>query len=178
LETNVKTLLGILFVAAALGADAVAQSTELARSTDVATIDRSQRYAVTSVKNKIPYLIDVLRVDSTVVPVPEGYRMPVVYVLDGNSLFPLVAHMANVIVSFSEELPAVLVVSIGYPPDSSVSRGDALRERLAWRTRDLSPPAGSTDSAPPGSGGASDFLTFINEDLRSFIGALRRGWRP
>jgi predicted alpha/beta superfamily hydrolase len=163
----VKGLLGSILLAALTSVEAAAQNT----SAEVATIDRALRYVVTSTKTKTPYQIDVLRVDSTAAPATEGYRMPVIYVLDGNSLFPLVAHMANVIGSFSRELPAVLVVSIGYPPDPSVSRAAALKERLAWRTRDLSPPATVAGSAPPGSGGAADFLSFIDDDLRPFIAA-------
>ena len=165
-----KTVSGILSLLVALGVTGAAQNTEVARSADVATIDRSQRYTVTSATTKTSYLVDVLRVDSTVAPVPADYRLPVIYVVDGNSLFPLAAHMANVIVSFSKELPAVLVVSIGYPLDSPRSRGEALKERPAWRTRDLVPPAGSTSSSAS-AGSAADFLNFINEDLRSFIGA-------
>ena len=138
---------------------------------EVASIDRALRYTVTSAKTGARYQIDVLRVDSTVVPVPEDHRLPVIYVLDGNSLFPLVAHMANVIGSFSKELPAVLVVSIGYPPDPSVPRAAALKQSLARRSRELSPAAGSAGAARPGTAGAGDFLSFINDDLRPFIAA-------
>jgi predicted alpha/beta superfamily hydrolase len=52
-------------------------------------------------------------VNSTVAPVPDDFQLPVIYVLDGNSLSPLVGYLTNAIVSFSRQLPAALVVAIG-----------------------------------------------------------------
>ena len=78
--------------------------------------------------------------------------------------------MVNVNTSFSKALPAVLVVAIGYPSDPAVSRADNIRAP-ARRTRDLSPPTTIATTAPPGSGGAADFLAFINDDLKPFIAA-------
>jgi len=165
-----KTLVGMILLGIAMVSWAQAQDAGSAPAAQVSTIDGSQRYVIPSTKSRSRYQIDVLRVNSTVAPVPEGYRLPVIYVLDGNTLFPLVAEMVNLNASFSKALPAVLVVSIGYPADPALNRADNIKEQLSKRTRDLSPPTTLAKSAPPGSGGAADFLAFINDDLMPFIG--------
>lgn len=166
-----KILTGIVVVSAAMVSQVLAQDAGPSRSDQPSTIQGSQRYVVAATKSQARYQIDVLRVDSTVAPLPDGFRLPVIYVLDGNTLFPLVAQMVNLNASFSRTLPAVLVVSIGYPADPSLNRADNIKEQLSRRMRDLSPPTTLAKSAPPGSGGAADFLAFINDDLKPFIGA-------
>src|SRR5262245_15787236 len=103
-------------------------------------LDGAERHSVTATKSKTRDHADVVRLNSTVVPVPDGYRLPVIYVLDGNSLFPLVGYLTNAFVSFSQQLPAALVVAIGYPRDPSLSRADDIKRQLMTRTHDLSPP--------------------------------------
>ena len=44
-------------------------------------------------------------IDSIAKPLPADYRRPVIYVLDGNSLFPLVAHVGKAIGLFSSQVP-------------------------------------------------------------------------
>jgi predicted alpha/beta superfamily hydrolase len=137
-------------------------------------IEGSERYTLDATQSKHSYLIDVARVDSTIVPVPPGYQLPVVYVLDGNSQFPLVSQMASSIVTFSRQIPAMLVVSIGYPADPQLSRQKNIENRLAWRSRDFMPKIGPGGKAPVNMGeigGADDFLAFINDDLKPFIAA-------
>jgi uncharacterized protein len=167
----VKILAGMVVVSAAMVSSGFVQDAGPSRPDQPATIQGSQRYVVAATKSQARYQIDVLRVDSTVAPLPDGFRLPVIYVLDGNTLFPLVAQMVNLNASFSTTLPAVLVVSIGYPTDPNLNRVDNIKEQLSRRTRDLSPPTTLAKSAPPGSGGAADFLAFINDDLKPFIGA-------
>ena len=116
------------------------------------------RHVVASTKSKTRYQVDVLRVSSTVAPAPAGYKLPVIYVLDGNSLFPLAGYLANAIVTFSNRLPAVLVVAIGYPAEPGLSRAENVKNRLSARTRDFSP-----------GGGAAEFLAFIRDDLKPFL---------
>lgn len=161
-----------LFVCAvALTPGVLAQDAGASQPEQPATIQGSQRYVVAATKNKTRYQIDVLRVDSTVAKRPDGFRLPVIYVLDGNTLFPFVAQMVNLNTSFSSVLPGVLVVAIGSPADPALSRADNIQAQLALRTRDLSPSTTLTKTVPPGSGGAADFLAFITDDLKPFIGA-------
>ena len=165
-----KFLAVMVLAGTAMVSPALAQDAGSVRAAPAVTIEGSQRYVVASTKSHIGYQIDVLRVDSTVVAVPEDFRLPVIYVLDGNSLFPLVSQMVNVNTSFSKALPAVLVVSIGYPSNPALSRADDIKDHLAQRMRDLSP-ATALAKPTPGSGGAADFLAFINDDLKPFIAA-------
>jgi predicted alpha/beta superfamily hydrolase len=122
-------------------------------------INGSQRYTLTSSRTKTTYLVDVARVESGMVPVPADYRLPVIYVTDGTSLFPLATQLANMIVTFSSKMPAALVVAIGYTADPALSKSDNLKNQLALRERDLAPP------------GAAGFLAFITMELKPFIAA-------
>ena len=120
-------------------------------------IDGAQRFVITAKKNETPYQIDLIRLGSVVAPASEGYRLPVIYLTDGNTLFAMVAQMVGNIVSFSNRLPAVLVVAIGYPADPAMKLADDITRKQALRTRDLSP------------AGAANFLAFIEDDLKPFI---------
>ena len=62
----------------------------LAQTAAASTITGARRCTLTAAKTKNTYLIDILRVDSTLVKLPANYKLPVIYVVDGNSLFPLV----------------------------------------------------------------------------------------
>ncbi|MCQ4263161.1 alpha/beta hydrolase [Stutzerimonas stutzeri] len=98
-------------------------------------------------------------------PPPGGY--PVLYVLDGNALFPAMAIQAQAL----EDRPdpnlrdSVLVVGIGYPVD-------ALYDFKA-RAEDYTPKADDRQRLPgrepPPSGGADDFLAFIEHELKPVI---------
>ena len=96
---------------------------------------------------------------------PGGY--PVLYVLDGNALFPMLAVQA--IAHESSPDPAtrasVVVVGIGYP-------GDALYD-IDRRTRDYTPPAAvaRNDSNDLRYGGADRFLAFVQTELKPLIEA-------
>lgn len=99
-------------------------------------------------------------------PAPEsGYA--VLYVLDGNAMF-LTALEAVRAYERRPDVPrdlATVVVGIGYPEGADIG---------VERTLDLTP-AGSGDrriKAP--SGGADDFLRFIEQDLKPRIGALAK----
>jgi predicted alpha/beta superfamily hydrolase len=166
-----RRLVGMIAVSVVLASQLFAQDPGALRSDQPATIQGSQRYVVAATKSQTRYQIDVLRVDSTVAKMPEAFRLPVIYVLDGNTLFPMVAQMVNLNTSFSSALPAVLVVSIGYTTDPALNRADNIKAQLSRRTRDLSPATTLAKAPPPGSGGAADFLAFINDDLKPFLGA-------
>ena len=87
------------------------------------TIEGAEQYTLTAAKSKNIYRVDIYRVNSTVGKLPENYKLPVIYVLDGNTMFPMVSQMVNTSVSFSSQLPAVLVVAIDYVSDPALTRG-------------------------------------------------------
>lgn len=92
------------------------------------------------------------------VRLPEGYaaqpdrRWPVVYLLDGDSLFPLLAP-THLFLHYDEHLPEAIVVGIAYGSfDPSVNK----------RHVDFSAPGADT---PEGEGGAPAFLRFLEREL-------------
>jgi len=88
---------------------------------------------------------------------PERYesddaRYPVVYLLDGDSLFPILASN-HLFLSYDEGLPEALVVGIAYGSfDPSVNK----------RSFDFSAPA---PDAGPDEGGAPAFVAFLTDEL-------------
>ncbi len=89
---------------------------------------------------------------------PEGYdptggkRYPVVYLLDGDSLFPMLAP-THLFLTYDEKLPEAVVVGIAYGGlDPAVNR----------RGLDFSPPAAD---AGEGQGGADAFLALLRTEL-------------
>ncbi|MCD9004988.1 hypothetical protein LDO31_01815 [Luteimonas sp. XNQY3] len=92
------------------------------------------------------------------VRLPEGYgsdpdaRYPVVHLLDGDSLFPLLAP-THLFLHYDEHLPEAIVVGIAYGSfDPAVNR----------RHVDFSAPG---DDTPAGEGGAPAFLAFLQDEL-------------
>jgi uncharacterized protein len=90
------------------------------------------------------------------VRLPEGYdehaRYPVVYVLDGDSLFPILA-ATHLFLTFDEGLPEAIVVGIAYGSfDPSIN----------MRGFDFSAPAAV---AGPDHGGAPAFQSFLRTEL-------------
>ena len=138
------------------------------------TIEGAEQYTLTAAKTKNTYRVDIYRVNSTIAKLPENYRLPVIYVLDGNTMFPMVSQMVNTSIAFSSETPAMLVVAIGYTSDPALTRAQNITNSVAWRNRDLTPPLSPGRRAPQGMdmspvGGAPDFLAFINQDLKPFV---------
>ncbi|MBK1838757.1 alpha/beta hydrolase [Azospirillum sp. YIM B02556] len=88
-------------------------------------------------------------------PPPEGW--PVLYLLDGNSVFGTATEAMRVVGGHGAAagIPPALVVAIGYPGDKPF---DQMR-----RARDYTPPAAG---APSGTGGADAFLDFIENNLK------------
>lgn len=88
---------------------------------------------------------------------PEGYssendRYPVVYLLDGDSLFPILA-ANHLFLTYDEDLPEAIVVGIAYGSfDSAINK----------RGYDFSAPA---PDATPEQGGAPDFHDFLESEL-------------
>jgi predicted alpha/beta superfamily hydrolase len=95
---------------------------------------------------------------------------PVVYLTDGNGLFPLVRCIAEAL-SGGLEIPRLVIVGIGYDTDDA-------REWGRMRERDLLPTdASATDAARRQKftkrgirrGQAGPFLRFIRQELKPFI---------
>lgn len=89
---------------------------------------------------------------------PEGYdqdpqaRYPVVYLLDGDSLFPILATY-HLFLNYDEGVPRAIVVGIAYGSfDPSVNKRDY----------DFSAPAADASS---GQGGAPSFQRFLKDEL-------------
>lgn len=98
-------------------------------------------------------------------PPPGGY--PVLYVLDGNALFPSLAIQAQALEARPDPKlrNSVLVVGVGYP-------GEALYDFKA-RAEDYTPDAEDRqrlpEREPPPSGGAKRFLEFLETELKPMI---------
>lgn len=94
-------------------------------------------------------------------PPPEGY--PVLYVLDGNALFPMLATLADALENRPDPVSraSILVVGIGYPSDAlyDVNR----------RARDYTPPPENADFKDLRYGGAEQFLAFMQTELKPLI---------
>jgi predicted alpha/beta superfamily hydrolase len=142
------------------------------------------RHFLQSARTGFAYQIDVLQVLSPVRPPPSGGKLPVVFVLDGNLLFPAVASMASML--SLGEMPSVLVVGIGYRLEPSLAPGPFLLQYQARRNRDYTPTLdraflaqmqasharlGATYPADGTPGGADRFLAFIEEELKPLIAA-------
>lgn len=83
---------------------------------------------------------------------PEGLAYPVVYLLDGDSLFPILA-ANHLFLTYDEGLPEAVVVGIAYGGfDASVNR----------RGLDFQSPG---EGLPAGQAGAEAFHTFLTDDL-------------
>jgi predicted alpha/beta superfamily hydrolase len=100
---------------------------------------------------------------------------PVVYVTDGNTLFPMVWAIAQAL-SSDWQLPRLIIVGIGYDTE-------ALGELWRNRERDFLPTNASARDASQRQeftrtgirrGQAGSFLGFIREELKPFIGATYR----
>lgn len=104
-----------------------------------------------------------------------GTAYPVIYATDGNNIFTL----ANLVgaLNFSQELPPLIIVGIGYPTDDP-SYSWQLRFRDLAFTSDLEMEQKikaypfQLESLP--SPGANAFLQFIREELKPFVNAHYR----
>lgn len=89
---------------------------------------------------------------------PEGYdsaseqQYPVIYLLDGDSLFPLLAP-THLFLTYDENLPEAIIVGIAY---------GGFDRKVNKRHVDFSAPA---SDAPLGEDGAPKFLTFLKQEL-------------
>ena len=112
-------------------------------------------------------------------------RYPVIYVLDANMSFGIVVEtmrILNIRVPWSKEIPEAIVVGIGYPLSGSLT--EIYHQMLHLRMRDFLPRRDEgaekfiQDTFPVSasvvSGGAGDFLHFIQHELIPMIEAEYR----
>lgn len=142
---------------------------------DPASLAFTHRHALTSAQIGETFQIDVALPPAT--PPPEGW--PVVYLMDGNTIFGTATELIRLLTP-TAELPPMLLVGVGY------QLAGPLRQRRdlgRLRTRDLSPSvdhdyldqiiAGTPGADPRAdikrAAGAEDFLDFLIQDLRPFI---------
>ncbi|EJW19276.1 alpha/beta hydrolase-fold protein [Paenibacillus alvei] len=128
------------------------------------TLPRSTVYNMVSTHTNRDYRISV--------SVPEGEApsegYPVLYVLDGNALFPLCAESARVLKGRGiRGFGPLLVVGIGY-----LTEGDFPADRFYELTpptdRASLPPRPGGEEWPP-TGGGDNFLRYIEEELKPKI---------
>ena len=132
--------------------------TTSAGNLEPAIIPNAQEYVLHSQFTKKDYRIQVM-------PVGEvkhiGYS--VLYVLDGDALFPAAASMAQNMMARAQETNAVpfLIVGIGYPNTQLLNPAE--------RAQDYTPPSGRYDNTGDKTnkkfGGAENFYRFIQEEL-------------
>ena len=99
-------------------------------------------------------VMDDFKID---VSLPKGYyesneKYPILYVLDGNRNFGIIAGTAKLL-NTGMDAPKVIVVGIGYKTDE---------EHAKFRSRDYLPTISKNLEY---SGGASKFLSFLEEEL-------------
>ena len=113
-----------------------------------------------------------LQVACPLVPMAEGRRLPVVYVLDGNHSFAMAAQAARMLQAGPFPMPPTLVVGVGYHFERAQDAG-------RWgmlRVRDFTPCNDRLfEEQYPGAsvqpGGADAFLDFIQDEVAPFLAA-------
>lgn len=108
---------------------------------------------------------------------PPARGRPVVYVLDGETTFLIVRDVARSLADAYTDADLPIIVALGYDNAAPYSR-EGLTRTLSERTLDYTPAVAqdrlgeSLDGAPwPATGGADDFLAFIENTLKPAIAA-------
>lgn len=134
----------------------------------MASIDGSATLLATEVRTlSAPAIPQEYRIS---VALPRSYAShpeqiyPTIYVTDAIAFFGLITDITRVM-SLCGKFPETIVVGIGYPLDDPLD--EAMTQWESLRTRDLTPIAAL--SYGPQSGGASNFLSFIQTDLIPMI---------
>jgi uncharacterized protein len=152
---------------------AVPVSSAVAAPTPVPFMSEVDTWVVTSSGSHRTYQIWVAR--------PDGYTAqhapyPVLYVADANTLFGIAAETAYLL-AISKQIPAVVVVGIGYPKP-----GQGFRSSWVGRNLDFTPPANKERTervlkdlvekskaygyeSATAVGGAPEFLAFVRDEL-------------
>ena len=141
-----------------------------------ASIANSDRFHIRSSVSGETYVVDIAR---PMAPTSPTYPTPVVYVLDGNTLFGLTCQIARLLEVGSDGIPPAIVIGIGYPLGSSP---EGQQRRRALRLRDFTPTeddgywrktfSGSEFPKPQLSlhmGGAGAFRNFVQDEVQPFV---------
>lgn len=182
MNRRMSTRLGAAVALAAAGGAAIGSDAQEPALPAAVTIPGAERYALAATSVDDTYRIDVLPVISLMRPPAPGEKLPVVFVLDGDAYFPMVASMASVM--SLDALPSMLLVGVGYDLDLAMHPGLRMLEVSARRNRDYTPTFdeaflqqmnqqmagfGVTYPSHGRPGGADAFLAFINDELKPFI---------
>lgn len=143
-----------------------------------AMISASERFNIQVEGYSQPFRIDVAL---PAAPVPQGQKLPVIYVLDGNWSFAIAAQIARSLTIGPDAIPPAIIVGIGYAIEGAAAFGttSALRyrdlahgvdEKHIAMMREMIPPALWPDGAPVGK--SPRFSRFIEEQLKPFIERL------
>lgn len=126
-------------------------------------ISNTEQWTMYSKRENRQYQIYIAKPKQTAPP--SGY--PVIYVLDGNAFFQTFQETVRVQSGRSEKTGVVsaMIVGIGYPIEENFVS--------AYRFYDFTPPTSSLTLPPrpdgklwPKTGGANEFLDFIEEELK------------
>lgn len=140
-----------------------------------ATVPSTHRHRLASAHVDQTFVVDV-----ALPPMgfPPGRRIPVAYVLDGDMTFGVAAAAGRALQIGPGAIPPVLVVGIGYardstdqPPSMALRHRDltpSIDQRYLTMARSAAGPMALPASILPG--GADDFLDFIEDELKPFIG--------
>ncbi|MBA1280152.1 alpha/beta hydrolase [Stutzerimonas stutzeri] len=152
-----------LVLIASVGAHLMPAAASTAQEWQAVTLSQAEQRLLHSTHTDRDYRIFVSQPQHE--PPPGGY--PVLYVLDGNALFPSLAIQAQALEARPDPTlrNSVLIVGIGYP-------GEGLYDFKA-RAEDYTPDAEDRQRQPgrepPPSGGAERFLEFIETELKPMI---------
>ncbi|MBL8643906.1 MAG: alpha/beta hydrolase [Rhodospirillaceae bacterium] len=120
----------------------------------LAILPRSETWTMTAANSGRTFQIFLATPEQAA---PEaGY--PVLYVMDGNAMFATAVDTARAFARRPVISKPAVVVGIGYPPGTDIGTA---------RAYDLTPPVGP--KTPEGFGGADDFLTFIEAQVKPEI---------
>ena len=140
-------------------------ATQTKETTPMATpLDNTQRHQLPSHAIGEDFVVDVYAPPDITDPVP------VVYLTDGNMMFPMVLSTLRLL-QFGNELPPLILVGIGYA-DSANSM--ALRNRDLTPTNDTAFVERAATAGPPilphaQPGGADAYLDFIRDHVKPLI---------
>ncbi len=168
-----RELLGVLVI--------IVAATLVPLSVHAAEVSSAPTPPLVTIPNTAVHVVEAKQIDSVFrieVALPFNYAQsnqsyPVIYLTDGNSAFPVVTgNMRGLLLG--GEIPQAIIVGIGYEVANPM-------EVMDLRARDLTPTidkqrAGGDQNNPSSSpqkrigfGGAKEFLSFIDKEIKPFV---------
>lgn len=173
IQIESKSLIGLLFALLLHSSFLFAAEPNLVGPV---TLSNTERFTLVAENIDQTFQIDV---SYPIAYQATSQNYPVIYLLDGNYMFPIVDYNLRGL-QLGLEIPEVILVAIGYELENEL-------EQFNLRTRDLvptfdaewteearnaPPPNGLPENISPG--GAGEFLAFINNELKPVINARYR----